>query len=294
MKKVVGIKFRRTPKVYYFETGELSYQKGAGVIVETAKGVEYGTVAILPFETDEKKLSAPLKPVMRLASAEDEDRVRAFDEKRRETMRTCADIIEKSGLVMKPVDAEYTFDGTKLIIYFTADSRVDFRELVRKLAATFKMRIELRQIGVRDECRMVGGLGVCGRVCCCNSCMDEFAKASIKMAKNQSLSLNPTKISGLCGRLMCCLEYENKHYAEINKRMPKIGSTVKTKDGKEGAVVQLMHLTETIKLKIPDRDSFAFAEYPLTELASFKGKAAAEEPDNNDDEIPEELKWLAE
>ncbi|MCL2797481.1 MAG: stage 0 sporulation family protein [Firmicutes bacterium] len=292
MKKVVGIKFARSPKVYYFDPGELEYRVGVGVIVETAKGVEYGTVSAAPFEVDQKRLSAPLKPVMRLATAEDNVRVRNFDEKRTETLRSATELIEQSGLAMKPVDAEYTFDGQKLIIYFTADSRVDFRDLVRKLASAFRMRIELRQIGVRDECRMIGGLGVCGRVCCCNSCMEEFSKASIKMAKNQSLSLNPGKISGLCGRLMCCLEYENKTYMEINKRMPKMGSQVLTSDGKEGVVVGLMQLKEKVKLKIPERDSFVFADYPLSELI-FKARAPAaiEEPEPDDD-IPEELKGL--
>jgi len=290
MKKVVGIKFRRTPKTYHFAAGDHEYTLEAGVIVETAKGVEYGTVTVLPFEISEKELSAPLKPVMRLASDEDEKKIKGFADKYDETMRTAEELIQKSGLDMKPVDIEYAFDGSKLVIHFTADNRVDFRELVRKLASVFKMRIELRQIGARDEVRMIGGLGSCGRVCCCHGTMEEYGRASIKMAKNQGLSLNPQKISGLCGRLMCCLEYENKGYSEINKRMPKMGSAVKTKDGKDGTVVGLMQLKERVKLKIPERDSFVFTDYPLAEVV-FKGRSHIEDNDRDDD-IPAELKGL--
>ena len=290
MKKVVGIKFRKTPKVYYFEAGDLAYTVGAGVIVETEKGIEYATVSLEAFEIAESELTAPLKPVTRLATEEDEKKVRVFAEKYDETMRICTELIQQSGLPMKPVDVEYTFDGTKLIVHFTADNRVDFRELVRKLASSFRLRIELRQIGARDECRMIGGLGMCGRVCCCAGCMEEFAKVSIKMAKNQNLSLNPVKISGLCGRLMCCLEYENKNYVEINKRMPKMGSTVKTEDGKEGVVVQIMQLKEKVKLRIPERDTFVYTDYPLSEL-NFKGRKPNEEFDS-DEEVPAELKDL--
>ncbi|MCL2061318.1 MAG: stage 0 sporulation protein [Firmicutes bacterium] len=288
MKKVVGIKFRRTPKAYYFEAGDFAYTLGAGVIVETAKGIEYGTVAVLPFEQDEKKLSAPLKPIMRLADEEDEKKMQAYQDKHAETLKTATELIAQSGLDMKPVDVEHTFDGQKLIILFTADNRVDFRELVRKLASVFRLRIELRQIGPRDECRTLGGLGSCGRVCCCNGAIEEYPHATIKMAKTQGLSLNPSKISGLCGRLMCCLAYENKNYAEINKRMPKMGSTVKTMDGKEGMVIGHMFLKEKVKLKIPERDSFVFSDYPLAEL-SFKAK---HQTDDKDEDIPAELKGL--
>ncbi len=291
MKKVVGIKFRRTPKTYYFEAGGLDYAEGHGVIVETAKGVEYGVVSMLPFEVDESTLTAPLKPVVRLATEDDEKKVRGFEEKYAETLRTTEELIEQSGLPMKVVDVERTFDGQKLVIHFTADNRVDFRELVRKLASAFRLRIELRQIGARDECRMLGGLGACGRVCCCNSCMDEFAHVSIKMAKNQNLSLNPAKISGLCGRLMCCLEYENKNYVEINKRMPKIGAAVKTTDGKEGVVVGLMQLKEKVKLKISERDSFVFTDYPLSEVIFHKNRGGQSD-DDKDDEVSAELKGL--
>ncbi|MDR2201532.1 MAG: stage 0 sporulation family protein [Clostridiales bacterium] len=295
MPKVVGIKFRRSPKVYYFAAGAFGYEQDAGVIVETSRGVEYGYVAALPFDIAPEKVPQSLKPIMRLATSEDTAKIEGFEARRDETMRVCAELIEQCGLNMKLVDAEYAFDGGKLVVSFSADNRVDFRDLVRKMASAFRIRIELRQIGARDECRTLGGLGPCGRVCCCNDYLNDYAHVSIKMAKNQNLSLNPAKISGLCGRLMCCLEYENRHYAETNKRMPKIGSTVKTADGKEGTVIGLNQLKETVKLKVADRDSFAISDVKLADL-NFRPKTVQKnEPDEAPDEpLDEELKALIE
>ncbi len=294
MPKVVGIKFRKNPKTYYFEAGEHEYTLGGGVVVETARGTEYGNVAMLPTEVEKDKIVGTLKPILRLATEEDTAKVEKFESKYESTMRTCAELIEKSGLAMKLVDVEYTFDESKLIVNFSAEGRVDFRELVKKLASAFRIRIELRQIGARDECKMIGGLGPCGRVCCCNDYLNDYTHVSIKMAKNQNLSLSPTKISGLCGRLMCCLEYENAHYAETNKKMPKMGATVKTTDGREGTVAGLNQLKETVRLKIPDKDMFSFADVPLNEIV-FKGRKPQEEKDDDGDGlVPEELKTLLE
>jgi len=289
MKKAVGIKFRKSPRVYYFAAGELDYKKGGGVIVETAKGVEYGIVVMLPFELDEKRKGMELKPVMRLATDADNKVLENQVAKYRDTMRQMRQIINEADLGMKLSDIEFGFEGNKIIVNFTADQRVDFRDLVKKLSGHFKARIELRQIGVRDECRSVGALGVCGRACCCSSVNHEYPHVSIKMAKNQGLSLSPTKISGTCGRLMCCLEYENKHYQEINKRMPKMGSCCKIKAGGEGTVVGIAHLKEKVKLKVVDKDNFTFNEYPISELI-FKAKNPKEI--EKDDDIPAELKDL--
>ena len=248
MPKVVGIKFKRSPKVYYFEAGEYDYREGGGVVVETARGLEYGTVSMMPTVVGDNDVVQPLKPIVRLATPADDAKVKEAEEKRPQTMRVAAEKIEKSGLDMKLVDAEYTFDGSKLVIYFTADGRVDFRDLVKELASAFHIRIELRQIGARDECKMLGGIAPCGRACCCSDHMSEYAHVTIKMAKNQNLSLNPTKISGLCGRLMCCLSYENAHYAETNKKMPKMGSAVVLKDNRKGTVTALNQLKETVAI----------------------------------------------
>ena len=255
MPKVVGIKFKRSPKVYYFEAGEYDYREGGGVVVETARGLEYGTVSMMPTVVGDNDVVQPLKPIVRLATPADEAKVKESEEKRPQTMRIAAEKIEKSGLDMKLVDAEYTFDGSKLVIYFTADGRVDFRDLVKELASAFHIRIELRQIGARDECKMLGGIAPCGRACCCSDHMSEYAHVTIKMAKNQNLSLNPTKISGLCGRLMCCLSYENAHYAETNKKMPKTGSAVVLKDNRKGTVTALNQLKETVRVKFEDDES---------------------------------------
>jgi len=275
--------------MYYFEAGTLQYKINCGVIVETARGVEYGTVGMLPREIPESKIVAPLKPVLKIATDDDKIKAEEMEQKRPDAMRLAAEIIAKNGLEMNLVDAQYTFDGAKLILYFIAENRVDFRELVRELATAFRARIELKQIGARDECKLKGGLGPCGRACCCSDYINDFAHVTIKMAKNQNLSLNPGKISGLCGRLMCCLSYENAYYAEVNKRMPKLGSEVKTKDGRTGTVLSVCQLKETVTLRVSEGDNYGFAVYGLADLL-FKGKveAIAEE----DEPVTEELKSL--
>ncbi len=290
MPQIVGIRFSKTPKVYYFESGDHVFTEGGGVIVETSRGVEYGTVAVMPKYVDDSEIVPPLKPIIRVATERDEQRRRENAEKRDETMRVAGEIIAQSGLEMKLVDAEYAIEGSKLLLYFTAEGRVDFRDLVRKLASTFHTRIELRQIGARDECKMIGGIGPCGRACCCSDHTYDFPKVSIKMAKNQNLSLNPGKISGLCGRLMCCLAYENAHYVETNKRMPKMGSTVFTKAKKKGVVVGLNQLRETVRLKYEQGDKTEFEEVALGDIAS-KGKGSAQD-DADKIEASAELKKL--
>ena len=290
MPQIVGIKFNKTPKIYYFEAGDHVFTEGGGVIVETSRGVEYGTVAVMPKFVNDKEVVAPLKPIIRVATERDEARRRENAEKRDETMRVAGEIVSQSGLDMKLVDAEYSIEGNKLLLYFTAEGRVDFRDLVRKLASAFHPRIELRQIGARDECKMIGGIGPCGRACCCSDHTCDFPKVSIKMAKNQNLSLNPGKISGLCGRLMCCLAYENAHYVETNKRMPKMGSTVFTTGKKKGVVVGLNQLRETVRLKYEQGDKIEFEEVRLTDIAS-KGKGSAQD-DADKVETTAELKKL--
>ena len=260
MPKVVGVKFKKSSRVYYFESGEFEYKDGIPVIVETARGTEMGYITMLPTIVDEDKIVAPLKPIVRLATQKDVEQIEKLEEKRIEALKISAQKIADSNLEMKLTDCEYTFDGTKLIIYFTADGRVDFRDLVKDLASAFHVRIELRQIGARDECKMLGGLGPCGRPCCCANHMPDYAHVTIKMAKNQGLSLNPTKISGLCGRLMCCLSYENEVYAEANKVLPSIGDKITTLDGKEGVVVALHHLKGSVRIKIQDGDKISFAD----------------------------------
>ena len=292
MPKVVGIKFKRSPKVYYFEAGDNEFREGCGVVVETARGLEYGTVSMMPTEVGDKDVVQPLKPIVRLATPADEKKVKEAEEKRPQTMRTAAEKIEKSGLDMKLVDAEYTFDGSKLVIYFTADGRVDFRDLVKELASAFHIRIELRQIGARDECKMLGGIAPCGRACCCSDHMSEYAHVTIKMAKNQNLSLNPSKISGLCGRLMCCLSYENSYYAETNKKMPNTGATVVTKDNRKGTVTALNQLKESVRVRFEDKESgkTEFVDVPIADIVS-KGKGSASD-DVRTDPAEEELKNL--
>ena len=290
MPKIVGIKFKKTAKGYYFDAGNHEYTLGCGVIAETSRGNEYGTVALLPTEVDESQIVSPLKPILRVASKKDEEKMRELIAKHDETMEIAGKKIAESKLDMKLVDTEYAFDGSKLIVYFTADGRVDFRDLVKELASTFKTRIELRQIGARDECKMLGGIAPCGRACCCSDHMSEYAHVSIKMAKNQNLSLNPGKISGLCGRLMCCLAYENEHYAETNKKMPKIGATVVTADNRSGVVVSLNQLRETVRVRYEVGDKSETIDVPMDDIVS-KGKGGADKKDK-DEEVPAELKKL--
>ncbi|MDO4833665.1 MAG: stage 0 sporulation family protein [Bacillota bacterium] len=249
MTSVVGIKFKDAGKMYYFAPGEISVECGDSVIVETARGLEFGTVCRAETKVDDRELVAPLKNIIRKATEEDVKKHRANLAKKEESLRICQEKINAHGLEMKLIDVEYTFDNSKVVFYFTADGRVDFRELVKDLAAVFRMRIELRQIGVRDEAKMLGGVGNCGRGLCCNTWLRDFEPVSIKMAKVQNLSLNPTKISGICGRLMCCLKYENEIYTELKKGMPNVGERVKTPDG-IGLVTDANILENLIKTRL--------------------------------------------
>ena len=266
MQTIVGIQFRNTGKVYYFAPGKLVFAKGDGAIVETARGLEYAEVVLPNCEVDDSEIKGELKPVVRKATPKDTANYRVNLERRPKAIRDAQAMANKRKLDMKVVDAEFSFDGSKATFYFTADQRVDFRDLVKEMAATFRCRIELRQIGIRDESRMKGGLGPCGRVCCCNCCNTDFDRVSIKMAKHQGLSLNPTKISGLCGRLMCCLKFEDEYYAETLKFMPKLNSEVNTPDGK-GKVdsVDMLHLTVKVRVQTSEEES-AVNEYTLEEL----------------------------
>lgn len=266
METIVGIKFRSTPKVYYFDPKNIEFAENDGVIVETARGLEFATVSIPNKQVDESEIVQPLKPVVRKATAEDMKKVQKNLEDKVEALRITREKVADAGLNMKLVDAEYTFDRQKLIFYFTADGRVDFRELVRTLASVFKVRIELRQIYERDDTKMRGALAPCGRPCCCTTHLPDFEKVSIKMAKIQGLSLNPQKISGVCGRLMCCLKYENAYYSEVYKQMPKVGSKVRTADG-EGTVESNDLIKQTARVKVMLKDgSFDVKTYHLEDM----------------------------
>ena len=248
MVKVVGIRFRNAGKIYYFGPGKLQLKAGMHAIVETARGVEMGTVMTDPREVSEESVVQPLKPVIRIATEQDEKQAEKNRQKEKEAFKICLEKIAKHKLDMKLVEAEYTFDNNKLLFYFTADGRIDFRELVKDLAAVFRTRIELRQIGVRDESKMLGGLGLCGQPFCCSRFLKNFQPVSIKMAKEQGLSLNPAKISGSCGRLMCCLAYEQKSYEYLNSITPQVGSIVRTPDG-EGTVMEVNVVAGTLKVR---------------------------------------------
>ena len=264
--EVIGIKFERSPKVYYFAAEDgVEYSCGDAVIVDSPHGYELAHIAMGRTDVEKGKITQPLKRIVRFATDEDLAKYEQCAEKSREALPEVRARVEKSGLKMKVTDVEFTLDGTKLVIYFTAEQRVDFRELVRELAGIFHIRIELRQIGARDECRMKGGVAPCGRACCCSDYISDFAHVTIKMAKNQGLSLNPAKISGLCGRLMCCLSYENDYYAEVNKRMPKLGSKVKLADGREGTAIALNQIKESVRLKIEKSDEIVQKSGVLTE-----------------------------
>lgn len=267
MVKVVGVRFRNAGKIYYFGPGKLDIHAGMHVIVETARGVEMGTVMTEPKGVSEEEVIQPLKPVIRIATEADEKTVAKNREKEKDAFRICLEKIAKHKLDMKLVEAEYTFDNNKLLFYFTADGRIDFRELVKDLAAVFRTRIELRQIGVRDETKIMGGIGICGRALCCNTYLSEFEPVSIKMAKEQNLSLNPGKISGVCGRLMCCLAHEQETYEYLNKKLPNVGDVVKTFDGKTGEVTAVSVLRQKVKLKVAQEDdTFEIEEYKVDEL----------------------------
>ena len=249
MVKVAGVRFKTAGKVYYFDPDELDVKTGDSVIVETARGMEFGTVTMDVCDVDESEIVAPLKKIIRIANEKDHKQHIENVKKKERAMALCQEKIDKHGLVMKLIDVEYTFDNSKVVFYFTADGRVDFRELVKDLAGVFKMRIELRQIGVRDDAKMLGGIGSCGRALCCHSWLSDFEPVSIKMAKVQNLSLNPAKISGICGRLMCCLKYENDIYMEFRKGMPDVGESVKTPDG-TAKVVDTNLLERTVKVRL--------------------------------------------
>ena len=266
MTNVVGVRFRQAGKIYYFDPLDLELEVPQHVIVETARGVEMGTVLIAPKEVEDEKVVQPLKPVIRLATDEDEKIAQKNREREREAFRICKEKILKHGLEMKLVDAEYTFDNNKLLFYFTADGRIDFRELVKDLAAVFRTRIELRQIGVRDETKIMGGLGICGRELCCKSYLADFVPVSIKMAKEQNLSLNPTKISGTCGRLMCCLKNEQETYEYLNSRLPSMGETVTCPGGQKGEVTSINVLRQLVKVVIDNGEEKELREYHIDEL----------------------------
>ena len=265
--KVIGVRFRKAGKVYFFDPLDMDIKQGMNVIVETARGVEYGFVVMGVRDVEEEKIVQPLKPVLRIATAEDDIIQNQNHEKEQAAFGICLEKIKKHGLEMKLIDSEYTFDNNKLLFYFTADGRIDFRELVKDLAAVFKTRIELRQIGVRDETKIMGGIGICGRSLCCHTYLSEFAPVSIKMAKEQNLSLNPTKISGVCGRLMCCLKNEEEAYEELNSKLPNVGDFVTTKDGLRGEVQSVSVLKQLVKVIVTlENDEKEVKEYHVTEL----------------------------
>ena len=266
MKKIVGVRFRTAGKVYYFDPVDFEIKKGDHVIVETARGVEYGTVVGEPREVNDKEIQQPLKPVLRIASDRDDEQEKKNKEKEKEAFTICLEKIRKHNLEMKLIDAEYTFDNNKVLFYFTADGRIDFRELVKDLASVFKTRIELRQIGVRDETKIRGGIGICGRPLCCHTHQSDFIPVSIKMAKEQNLSLNPTKISGVCGRLMCCLKYEEDTYEELNRKLPGIGDYVTTSDGLKGEVVGVNVLRQIVRVVVEEGDEKEIHEYKAEDL----------------------------
>ncbi len=289
MKTIIGVRFKKTGKIYYFDPNGLEIEKGMPVIVETAMGDEYGETVIANKEIEEEKLTNPLKNVIRIATDKDKKMYQEYKAKEDKAMKKCEEKIKKHGLEMKLIDCEYKFDGSKLIFYFTADGRIDFRELVKDLAAIFKTRIELRQIGVRDEVKRIGGNGMCGRELCCCTFLGNFETVSIKMAKEQNISLNPSKISGNCGRLMCCLKYEQEVYEEKLKRLPKIGAIVKCEEG-TGEVCGIETLKEIIKVKLTDGEDTFYRRYKLEDIEIIKD---AEEDENNlDVESQEDLEEL--
>lgn len=271
MVKVIGVRFRQAGKIYNFDSLDFKIEVGNHVIVETARGIEYGKVVQGVQEKNEEDVIMPLKPVIRVATEEDDKIAKQNKDKEKKAFFICKEKIKKHGLEMKLIDTEYTFDNNKVLFYFTADGRIDFRELVKDLASVFKTRIELRQVGVRDETKMLGGIGICGRSLCCSTYLSEFIPVSIKMAKEQNLSLNPTKISGICGRLMCCLKNEQEAYEYLNSNLPNVGETVKTFDGLKGEVKSVNVLRQKVKIVIEQNDEREEREYSVNEL-KFKPK----------------------
>jgi len=289
MHKVVGVRFKKAGKIYYFDPHDLELETGEYAIVETSRGVEYGKIVVGPKEVSEEDIVSPLKKVIRKATEEDAEKVAENRKKESKAFDICLEKIQEHGLPMKLIDVEYTFDNSKVIFYFTAEGRVDFRELVKDLAAIFRTRIELRQIGVRDEAKMIGGLGPCGRPLCCKSFLGEFEPVSIKMAKEQNLSLNPTKISGICGRLMCCLKYEQEYYEEIGKKMPKVNKEVITPHG-PGVVISCNALTEKVKIKVIQEDGTPeVLELHFSEITPVEESNEDSNEDENNDELLNDL-----
>ena len=285
MIRVIGVRFRQAGKIYYFDPVDFDIEVGQHVIVETARGIEYGLVLTGPREVEDDKVIQPLKPVIRVATPEDDEIEMKNKEKEKSAFNICLEKIAKHKLEMKLIDAEYTFDNNKVLFYFTADGRIDFRELVKDLASVFKTRIELRQIGVRDETKILGGIGICGRTLCCHSHLSEFAPVSIKMAKEQNLSLNPTKISGVCGRLMCCLKNEEETYEYLNSKLPMIGDRVTTLDVFRGEVSGVNVLRQLVKIVVTlDNDEKEIKEYPVSQL-KFRSKRKKERLNINDAEL---------
>lgn len=276
MEKVIGVRFKPVGKIYYFDPAQLEIEEGQHVIVETSRGVECGEVALANKTVQDDEIVQPLKKVMRVADQKDLDKVKENKEKEKEAFSLCLEKIQKHDLDMKLIDVEYTFDNNKILFYFTADGRVDFRELVKDLASVFRTRIELRQIGVRDQSKMLGGLGICGKPFCCSSFLSEFQPVSIKMAKEQSLSLNPTKISGTCGRLMCCLKYEQEAYEDLLRITPKNGAIVKTSQG-TGQVIDVSLLTGELKIRLQDGDNIEIVKIHRKDVTVIKDGKQTEE-----------------
>jgi len=284
---VIGIRFRRVGKIYYFDPLGIDFEKGDSAIVETARGVEFGTVVLAPRDVDESCVVQPLKPVIRKATPEDFATNDANREKEKEAFKICLEKIANRGLEMKLIECEYTFDNNKILFYFTADGRIDFRELVKDLAAVFRTRIELRQIGVRDETKSLGGLGICGRPLCCSTYLSDFCPVSIKMAKEQNLSLNPAKISGTCGRLMCCLNNEEEAYEFLNSKLPNVGDHITTKDGLEGEVHSVSVLKQMVKIIFTNANGDREAKDYKAEDLIFKARKHQEKYAS-----PDEMKEL--
>ena len=287
MKKVIGVRFRTAGKIYFFDPKDYEIKRGDHVIVETARGVEYGTVVGDIKEVEDDKVVQPLKQVIRIANEKDDEQEKKNKEKEKEAFKICLEKIQARNLEMKLIDAEYTFDNNKVPFYFTADGRIDFRELVKDLAGVFRTRIELRQIGVRDETKIRGGIGICGRPLCCNTHLSDFIPVSIKMAKEQNLSLNPTKISGVCGRLMCCLKHEEDTYEELNRKLPNVGDYVTTPEGLKGEVTSINVLRQLVKVVVENGDEKEIHEYKADDL-KFKKRHKKEKQLSK-----EEMKELA-
>ncbi len=290
MKKIIGVRFKRLGKIYFYDPKWLEVKKGESVIVETEQGDEIATVVVPNRMIEEEKLTTPLKKVLRLASPKDLEHVEECRKKEKEAFNTCNQKIKEHNLQMTLTDVEYKFDNTKILFYFTAEGRIDFRDLVKDLASIYKTRIELRQIGVRDEVKRIGGNGVCGRELCCCSFLSDFETVSIKMAKEQNISLNPSKISGNCGRLMCCLKYEQNVYEEKLKKLPNIGAIVKTPDG-EGEVDALETLKETVRVKIKDGEIFKFKKYNVEDIVILQD-VIKEQENEEEKEFNSELNEL--